>query len=119
MDHGTRNVDGDHAAAAPADRLRGDDLVELPAEGAVEAQDEPGAHRRVLEDRAVHAAHRGRDDVVEVLLTATVALHRVEAELEARDVVLAVRASDDLVDAALDRDRARLDQLRPVEELEV
>jgi hypothetical protein len=57
--------------------------------------------------------------VVEVLLPAAVALHRVEAQLELGDVVLAVGAADDLVHAALDRDRARLDELGPVEEVEV
>ena len=46
-----------------------------------------------------------RDDVVEVLLAAPVPLHRVEAQLHRRDVVLAVRAADDLVDRPLDRDR--------------
>ena len=59
------------------------------------------------------------DDVVEVLLAAAVPLHRVEAELHRRDVVLAVRAADDLVDRSLDGERRALDQLRPVEELEV
>ena len=54
----------------------------------------------------VHPADRRRDDVVEVLLAAAVPLHRVEAELHRRDVVLAIRAADDLVDAALDRERA-------------
>ena len=44
-------------------------------------------------------ADGGRDDVVEVLLAAAVPLHRVEAELHRRDVVLAVGAADDLVDA--------------------
>ena len=62
---------------------------------------------------------RRRDDVVEVLLAAPVPLHRVEAQLHRRDVVLAVRAADDLVDRALDGDRARLDELGPVEQLQV
>ena len=61
----------------------------------------------------------GRDDVVEVLLAAPVPLHRVEAELRGGDVVLAVGPADDLVDGALDGDRARLDELRPVEQLQV
>ena len=74
---------------------------------------------RVLEARPVHPADGRRDDVVEVLLAAAVALHRVEAQLHRRDVVLAVRAADDLVDGALDRERRALDQLRPVEQLEV
>ena len=67
----------------------------------------------------VHPAHRRRDDVVEVLLAAAVPLHRVEAQLHRRDVVLAIGAADDLVDAALDRERRALDELGPVEELEV
>src|SRR4030081_820328 len=37
---------------------------------------------RVLEARAVEAAHRREDDVVEVPLAAAVPLHRVEAQLE-------------------------------------
>jgi hypothetical protein len=63
--------------------------------------------------------HRRGDDVVEVLLAAAVPLHRVEAELHRRDVVLAVRAADDLVNAPLDRQRRALDELGPVEQLEV
>ncbi len=78
----------------------------------------PGLHR-VLERRAVHPADRRRDDVVEVLLAAAVPLHRVEAQLRGGDVVLAVRPADDLVDRALHGDRARLDELRPVEQLKV
>ena len=64
-------------------------------------------------------ADRRRDDVVEVLLAAAVPLHRVEAQLHRGDVVLAVGAADDLVDRALDGDRARLDELGPVEQLQV
>ena len=64
-------------------------------------------------------ADRGADDVVQVLLAAAVALHRVEAQLHRRDVVPAVGAADDLVDRALHRQRRRLDELGPVEELEV
>src|SRR5829696_4795458 len=52
-------------------------------------------------------------------LPAAVALHRVEAQLHRRDVVLAVRAAHDLVHGALDRERRALDQLRPMEQLEV
>ena len=117
--HRPGDVDADHPPAVPADRLGRDDLVQRRREGSIEAEDQPGADLRVLEDGAIHAAHRRGDDVVEILLAATVALHRVEAQLEAGHVVLAVRAADDLVDAALDRDRARLDQLGPVEEVEV
>src|SRR4029453_15160886 len=47
---------------------------------------------------------RGRDDVVEVLFAAAVPLHRVEAKLHRRHVVLAVGAADDLVDRPLDGD---------------
>ena len=115
---GARDVDADDAAVAPQDRLLHDDLVELVREGAVEAEDQARFHR-VLERRAVHAPHRRRDDVVEVLLATAVALHRVEAQLHGRDVVLAVRAADDLVHRALDGDRARLDELGPVEQLQV
>ena len=57
--------------------------------------------------------------MVEVLLAAAVPLHRVEAELRRRDVVLAVGPADDLVDGPLDGQRARLDELGPVEQLEV
>ena len=69
--------------------------------------------------RPVHPAHGGRDDVVEVLLAAAVPLHRVEAKLHRRHVVLAVGAADDLVDRSLDRERRALDELGPVEQLEV
>ena len=55
VDHRTGDVDPDHAPALPGDRLGRDDLVQLAAEPAVEAEDEPGLHLRVLEDRAVHA----------------------------------------------------------------
>ena len=115
---GAGDVDADDAAVAPADRLLDDDLVELVRERAVEAEDEPGLDR-VFETRLVHAADRRRDDVVEVLLAAAVSLHRVEAELHRRDVVLAVGAADDLVDGALDRERRALDELGPVEQLQV
>ena len=100
------------------DRLLDDDLVELERERAVEAEDQPGLDR-VFEGRLVHAADGGRDDVVEVLLAAPVSLHRVEAQLHRRDVVLAVGPADDLVDRALDRERRALDELGPVEQLEV
>lgn len=103
----------------PADRLGGDDLVQLVAEPAIQAQDEPGAHLRVFEHGAVHTTHRGGDDVVEILLPAAVSLHRIEAQLDAGDVALAIRPADDLVHAALDRDRTRLDQLSPVEQLQI
>ena len=99
-----RDVDADDAAVAVGDRLLRDDLVELVREGAVEAEDQ-ARRDRVLEHRAVHAADRGADDVVQVLLAAAVALHGVEAQLDGGDVVLAVRAADDLVDGALDRQR--------------
>ncbi len=77
------DVDPDHATAPPADRLRGDDLVQRGGERQRSRQKiEPGPHLRVLEDRPVHAADGRGDDVVEVLLPAAVALHRVEAQLE-------------------------------------
>ena len=84
------------------------------AERPVHHQDQPGAHLRVLERGAVEAADRGEDDVVEVALAAAVSLHRVEAELERRDPLRAVGAADRRVHGALDRQRRRLDQLRPV-----
>ena len=90
---------------AVGDGLLDDDLVELVREGPVEAEDQAGRDR-VLEHRAVHAADRGADDVVQVLLAAAVALHRVEAQLDGGDVVLAVGAADDLIDGPLDRDAA-------------
>jgi hypothetical protein len=52
--------------------------------------------------------------VVEVALAAAVSLHRVEAHLERRDVLLAIGAADRAVHRALDRERARLDDLRPL-----
>ena len=112
------DVDADHTPVTPRDGLLHDDLVELVRERAIEAEQEPGLHR-VLQRRLVHTAHRSRDDVVEILLAAPVPLHRVEAQLHRRDVVLAVGAADDLVHGALDGDRARLDELSPVEQLEI
>ena len=79
---------------AQRDRLLDDDLVLPRRERAVHHQDQAGAHLRVLEARAVEAADRGEDDVVEVALAAAVPLHRVEAELERRDPLRAVRAAD-------------------------
>jgi D-serine deaminase-like pyridoxal phosphate-dependent protein len=55
--------------------------------------------------------------VVEVVLAAAVALHRIEAQLERRDVLRAVGAADRRVHRTLDRERARLDQLGPVVDL--
>ena len=97
-----------------ADRLLDDDRVLPLVEGAVHHQDQPGAHLRVLEARPVEPADGGHDDVVEVALAAAVSLHRVEAQLERRDPLRAVGAADRRVHRALDRERARLDQLRPV-----
>ena len=115
---GAGDIDADDASIAPGDGLLRDDLVELERERAVQAEQQAGLDR-VLQGRLVHAPHRGRDDVVQVLLAATVSLHRVEAELHRGDVVLAVGPADDLVDGALDGQRRTLDELRPVEELEV
>src|SRR5580765_213131 len=100
-----------------ADRLLDDDRVLLLVEGAVHHQDQPDAYERVLEARAVEPADRGHDDVIEVALAAAVPLHRVEAQLEGRDVLRAVGAADRRVHRALDRERARLDQLGPVVDL--
>ena len=111
------DVDADDPARRVADRLLDDDRVLLLVEGAVHHQDQPDAHQRVLEARAVEPADRGHDDVVEVALAAAVPLHRVEAQLERRDVLRAVGAADRRVHRALDRERARLDQLRPVVDL--
>ena len=56
---GTGDVDADHAAIAPGDRLLHDDLVELERERAVEAEDQPGLDR-VFQCRLVHARARPR-----------------------------------------------------------
>ncbi len=101
---GPRDVNADHAAFTIRDGLLGDDLVELDGEGAVQAEDETGLHG-VFQHRAVHAPDGRADDVVEVLLTAPVALHGVEAQLHGGDVVLAVGAADDLVGSPLDGQR--------------
>ena len=90
----------------------------MKGEGAVQAEDQAGPDR-VFEHRPVHPPKGRRDDVIEVLLAATVALHWVETQLHRRDVVLAIGAAHDLVDGALDGQRGRLDQLGPVEEPEV
>ena len=103
-----------HASLRPADRLLHDDLVQARLEGAIHHQDQPRAHLWVLEAREVEPADRGEDDVVEVPLAAAVPLHRIEAELERRDPLRAVGASDRAVHRALDGERGGLDQLRPV-----
>ena len=115
---GPGDIDADHAAVPPSDRLLGDDLVQLVREGTVEAEDQARLDR-VFESRLVHSSNGRSDDVVEVLLAAAVSLHRVEAQLHGGDVVLPVRPADDLVDGTLDGERAALDQLGPVEELEI
>ena len=74
-------------------------------EGAIHHQDQPRAHLRVLDARAVDAADRGEDDVIEVALAAAVPLHRVEAQLERRDPLRAIRAADRAVHRALHGDR--------------
>jgi hypothetical protein len=74
-------------------------------------------HLWVLEARAIETADRGEDDVVEVALAATVALHRVEPQLERGDPLRPVGAADRSVHGHLDRKRARLDQLGPVVDL--
>ena len=111
---GPGDVDPDHAARGPADRLLDDDLVLPRREGAVHHQDQPAPHLRVLEPGDVEASDGREDDVVEIPLAAAVALHRVEAELERRDPLRAVGAADRGVHRALDRERGGLDQLRPV-----
>ncbi len=79
------DVDADDAARRVPDRLLDDHHVLVGRERSVHHQDQPGAHLRVLERRAVEPADRRQDDVVEVALAAAVALHRVEAQLERRD----------------------------------
>src|SRR6476469_5620495 len=81
------DVDADDSARRPADRLLDDDRVLLGRERPVHHQDQARSRLRVLEARAVEAADRGEDDVVEVALAAAVSLHRVEAELERRDAL--------------------------------
>ena len=112
-----RDVHSDDSAARPAHGLLDDDLVEPDVEGAIHHQDQPGAHLRVLDARAIDAADRGEDDVVEVALASAVSLHRVEPQLERRDPLRAIGATDGAVHRALDRDRRRLDDLRPVVDL--
>src|SRR5258705_3502320 len=108
------DVDADDSTRRRADRLLHDDRVLLGGERPVHHQDQAGADLRVLQARAVEAADRGEDDVVEIALATAVSLHRVEAELERRDPLRAVRAADGGVHRPLDGDRARLNQLRPV-----
>ena len=55
--------------------------------------------------------------MVEVTFAATVPLHRVEAQLERRDPLGAIRAADCAVYRAFDGDGRRLDQLGPVVDL--
>ena len=112
-----RDVDADDPARGVAARLLDDDLVLAVVERAIHHQDHAGAHLGVLEAGAIDAAQRRQDDVVEVALAAAIALHRVEAHLAGRDALRAVAAADHAVHAALDRERARLDQLGHVVDL--
>ena len=116
---GTRSgdVDPDDPAWRVADRLLDDDRVLPLGERPVHHQDQPCAHLRVLEARAIEPPDRGDDDVVEVALAAPVPFHRVEAELQRRDPLRAIRASDCRMHGALHCQRARLDQLRPLVDL--
>ena len=86
LDHRPGDVDPDHAPRSPADGLRGEDLVQLAAERTVEAEDEPGLDLRVFEDRAVHARTAAAMMWSRSCSSAAVALHRVEAQLEAGDI---------------------------------
>ena len=112
------DIDADHPAIPPGDRLLDENLVQLVGKGPVEAEDE-ARFDRVLQSGPIHPAQRRRNDVVEVLLAAPVALHRVEAQLHRGHVVLAIGAADHLVDRALDGQRAGLDELRPMKQLQV
>ena len=109
-----RDVDADDAPLRPRDRLLDDDRVLPLVERAVHHQDQARPHMGVLEAGPVETANRRQDDVIEIALAAAVALHRVEPQLECRDPLRAVRASDGTVDGALDGERRGLDQLRPV-----
>ena len=80
------DVDADDAALPVAERLLDDDGVDLQREGAIHHQNQPGAHLRIFQQRAVLPANGGGDDVVEVLLALAVTLHRVEAQLQRGDV---------------------------------
>src|SRR5581483_7436798 len=113
---GSGNVDADDSAGAIGDGLASDDFVQLHAEGAIQHEDQPASHGRILQLGSLHAADRARNDVVEVALAAAVALHRIEAQLHGGDVALAVAAADDLVHAVLDRFGTGLDELGPVEQ---
>jgi hypothetical protein len=116
---GSGEIDAHHAPVPVALGLPDDDVVQLVVELAGEAEDQAGADA-VREASAIHAADRGRDDVVEVPFAAQVPLHGVEAELDGRDARGAVLLPDDRVDRALDGRRRRLDALRPsVEDVEV
>ena len=118
-DLGPGDVDADDAAPALGDRLLRDDLVELDTgrrgPGRAAGPGFTGYSRR----RPVHAADGRAMMWSRSCSPPAVPLHGVEAELHGGDVVLAVRAADDLVDRALHRDRAGLDELGPVEQLQV
>src|SRR2546426_11031271 len=90
----------------------------MQVEGPVETEDDSGSHR-ILERGSVKTAHSRHHYVVEILLAATIPLHRVEAKFEESYVVLPVRTGDRLVDGPLDGERARLDQFCPLEHRQV
>ena len=111
----TGDVDADDATAPVRDRLLDEDRVQGLIERAIQTENEPGFHR-IVEKGTIEAADRRIDDVVEVALPAAIPFHGVIAELESRNVRLAVSAADNLVDGLLDRQRARLNELGPVVE---
>ena len=119
----SRDVDTDDPARAVAERLLDDHHVLVGGERPVHHQDQARAHLRVLERGEIEAVDRREDDVVEVALAASIALHRVEAQLERRDALGAVRTADRRVHTPLDRERGALDQfgqvVDPVERVEI
>ena len=113
------DIDADDAAPRVLDRLLHDDLVEFFRETTIEEEDEPGTHLREFGERALHAAERAEDDVVEIAFALAIAEHRIERRLEKRDAARAIGTRYHLVDCTLHRDGGGLDELCPVEELVV
>ena len=77
-------------------------IIQAPLAG---GGDTPALVAAVCEAGALHPVDGGGDDVVEIPLAAQVPLHRIEAQLHGRHVVLAVGAAQDLVHGALHGER--------------
>ena len=112
-------VDAHDAVCAVLDGLLHDGVVGLGIQAAVGAEDDARMDVRILEQGTIHAVRRGHDDMVQVALAVPVALHRAVTQLDQVDVAMPIAAADDRFDAGLHGLGTGLNQLGPVEEIQV